>query len=76
MIPKAEIYTPKRDDEHPHPGHMPSYPPPPQRAWDPHDNGHCVLCMTFLSVLDFLCQGTGFLNTMSYGIEAHLGMHH
>ena len=29
MIPKAKIYTPKRDDEHPHPFHMPSSPPPP-----------------------------------------------
>ena len=67
MIPKAKIYTPKRDDEHPHPFHMPRSPPPP-RAWDPHDNRHCVLCMTCLSVLDFLCQCTGCLNTMSYGI--------
>ena len=27
--PKSEIYTPKRDDEHPHPFHMRSPPPPP-----------------------------------------------
>ena len=27
--PKSEIYTPKRDDEHPHPFHMRSSPPPP-----------------------------------------------
>ena len=30
-------------------------------AWhtgDPHDNTYSVLCMTFLSVLDCLCQGT------------------
>ena len=27
MRPKSEIYTPKRDDEHPHPFHMPSPPP-------------------------------------------------
>ena len=26
--PKSEIYTPKRDDEHPHPFHMRSPPPP------------------------------------------------
>ena len=26
--PKSEIYTPKRDDEHPHPFHMWSPPPP------------------------------------------------
>ena len=27
MRPKSEIYTPKRDDEHPHPFHMRSFPP-------------------------------------------------
>ena len=27
MRPKSEIYTPKRDDEHPHPFHMRSPPP-------------------------------------------------
>ena len=26
--PKSEIYTPKRDDEYPHPFHMQSTPPP------------------------------------------------
>jgi len=26
--PKSKIYTPKRDDEHPHPFHMRSTPPP------------------------------------------------
>ena len=26
--PQLEIDTPKRDDEHPHPFHMPSLPPP------------------------------------------------
>ena len=31
MRPKSEIYTPKRDDEHPHPFHMRS---PPPRAFD------------------------------------------
>ena len=29
MRPKFEIYTPKRDHEHPHPFHMRSAPPPP-----------------------------------------------
>ena len=29
MRPKFEIYTPNRDDEHPHPFHMPGPPPPP-----------------------------------------------
>ena len=31
MRPKAEIYTPKRDDEHPYPCHMRSPPPPAGR---------------------------------------------
>ena len=30
MRPKSEIYTPKQDDEHPHPFHMGSSPPPPR----------------------------------------------
>ena len=38
MRPKSEIYTPKGDDEHPHPFHMQSFPPP--RACDVF---HCVL---------------------------------
>ena len=29
MRPKSEIYTRKRDDEHPHPFHLRSSPPPP-----------------------------------------------
>ena len=29
--PKSEIYTPKRDDEYPHPFHMQSTPPGPLR---------------------------------------------
>ena len=32
MRPKSEIYTPKRDDQHPHPFHMRS--PPPGAAMD------------------------------------------
>ena len=28
--PKSKIYTPKGDEEHPHPFHMRSYPPPPK----------------------------------------------
>ena len=31
MRPKSEIYTPKRDDEHPHPFHMRSPPPGDKR---------------------------------------------
>ena len=30
MRPKSKIYTPKRDDEHPHHFHMRSLPPPPR----------------------------------------------
>ena len=37
--PKSGIYTPKRDDEHPHPFHMRS-PPPPGRSIEKAGNPH------------------------------------
>ena len=56
MRPKSEIYTPRRNDDHPHPLHMRS-PPPGSLAHG--GRFGCNSCINFLCFL-FLCTSETF----------------
>ena len=65
MRPKSEIYTPKRDDEHPHPFHMRS-PPPGRKTCYAKD----VFMLRFI-YLAFILQYTrysGYVICTSFGV--------
>ena len=57
MRPKSEIYTPRRNDDHPHPLHMRSPPPPGSLAHG--GRFGCNSCINFLCFL-FLCTSETF----------------